>query len=948
MNVESPNARRSAAWTIAAALTIAVSAWAAGLFETLDRAFFDLQTRWLQHEVVSDVVIVEIDARSLKELGHWPLARSSHARLIESLDRGGAKRIFLDIDFSARSTPIEDARLAAALATVRATIVLPAFWQPTSNGAPSLTLSEPLTELRAHAQLGLVNLVPGTDGLVREITDPAQLPAAERPVWTLFQPAAEHRVGALQLDFRIAPSSFQRISYVDVLRGLPEHRLDGKSVFVGATALELGDIVAVPVHRALPGVVLQAIAYESARSGGFRALPVAAVILGLIPWCGLCVWLLSRRRWHSSPLAMVLLLVAGLGATVLFYATVSVAIPITPFIVAAVVVLTGSLLGSLNVEAWHSWRARLRSREQDSLLRQVVAHSSDAILTLDADGVVKSANRAAQAMLEANTHTLIGSSLMALSPQLMDTLNCSPDVAHSIKSFIDRPNGERIALEVGKAKLRWEQQEITTLTLRDITVQEGREAALRYMARHDALTKLPNRVFLAEQLEAAFLKREGSTLIALLMLDLDGFKEVNDTLGHSMGDALMSELGLRLKQFANADRHVARVGGDEFAVLWSVQGADMVEELAQQLLLLVEEPILIKGIPVSLGTSIGIATSPDHASDPESLLKHADVALYVAKRKKSRVEFYDPSADTSSPRRLEMLTLLRAAVSKGELALHFQPKVSMQTGAVTEVEALCRWNSPVFGHVSPAEFIPLAEASDVIKSLTEWTIRESLVECRVWHDAGVDLKVAVNLSARHMQDAHLPHWLRALLSETHTRPEWLELEITESAIMMDPDRAARILLALREMGVKISIDDFGTGYSSLAYLRTLAVDRLKIDRSFIAGMDKGHKEQIIVESTIKLAHGLGLQAVAEGIENESQYSILRALHCDFGQGYLIARPMPSAQLIDWYRSKFDDAQSADAEWEVPGTASLARLAVPHNRSVARALPGSPAVRVNGV
>jgi EAL domain-containing protein (putative c-di-GMP-specific phosphodiesterase class I) len=281
-------------------------------------------------------------------------------------------------------------------------------------------------------------------------------------------------------------------------------------------------------------------------------------------------------------------------------------------------------------------------------------------------------------------------------------------------------------------------------------------------------------------------------------------------------------------------------------------------------------------------------------------LKHADVALYVDKRKKSRVEFYDPSLDTSSPRRLEMLTLLRAAVAKGELTLHFQPKVTMQTGEVEEVEALCRWNSPTLGSVSPAEFIPLAEASDVIKPLTEWTIRQALLECRRWHDAGVNLKVAVNLSARHMQDAHLPGWLDGLFSTTGSRPEWLELEITESAIMMDPDRAARVLQALRDLGVTISIDDFGTGYSSLAYLRTLAVDRLKIDRSFIADLNAGHKEEVIVESTIKLAHGLGLQAVAEGIENETQYAILRALGCDFAQGYLVAKPMPVEQLMQWW------------------------------------------------
>ena len=346
--------------------------------------------------------------------------------------------------------------------------------------------------------------------------------------------------------------------------------------------------------------------------------------------------------------------------------------------------------------------------------------------------------------------------------------------------------------------------------------------------------------------------------------------------------------------------------------MWRVSNADEIGELAQQLLLIVEEPIVVKGIPVSLGTSIGIASCPAHAEDAESLLKRADVALYAAKRKHTRVEFYEPSDDTNSPRRLEMLTLLRAAVAKGELFLEYQPKISIATGEVVEVEALCRWQSPTFGRVVPGEFIALAEASDVIKPLTEWTIHRALSDCREWRSNGVELCVAVNLSARHLQDAHLPAWLEATFAATNTRPEWLELEITESAIMTDPDRASKILRALHELGVLLSIDDFGTGYSSLTYLRTLAVDRLKLDRSFISGMDGGSKDQVIVESTIQLAHGLELQVVAEGIENEQQYALLKKFGCDLGQGYWIAKPMPMNKLIEWCRTRAQSANSPES------------------------------------
>jgi diguanylate cyclase (GGDEF)-like protein/PAS domain S-box-containing protein len=914
-----------------AAFAISSGTWFAGTFATLDNAYVDLQTRWLQEEIPSEIVIVEIDARSLKELGIWPLPRSRHAELLDNLSEAGVARVFLDIDFSAPSTADEDARLESAIASARPTILLPAFWQPISQQSTGLVLSEPLPAFAAHAQLGLVNLVPGKDGLVREIPDFSDLSAELSPVWAQVSNEASRTTGALRLDYRIAPSSFRRFSYVDAVRGTIDVPLGGVTVFVGATALELGDIVAVPVHRALPGVIVQAIAAESAQS--LRSLADATptqVLMALAPWILLCGWLLRRVNWRRTPLTALALILSALAICSSLYSLADTTVPISPFVVAAIIVLTGSLLASLNIESLRAWRALLHTRDQDALLREVVENSSDAILTLDARGHVRTANPTALSILGKTERELIGFALASLAPTLVDALQRA---AARHETRLHRADGSCVVLEVTTAHLDWDDERITTVTMHDVTVQRTREAELRHLAQHDTLTGLPNRAFLAERLAAAL--NSGTTdgtiaggtiaggtiaggaiaggTIALLMLDLDGFKEVNDTLGHSMGDALLIELSARLSQFVNEHRFVARVGGDEFAVLWNAQRPEELEELAQQLLLVVEEPILIKGIPVSLGTSIGIARYPEHAKDPESLLQRADVALYVAKRKASRVEFYDPSEDTHSPRRLEMLTQLRAAVSRGELHLHYQPKVMMSSGATTEVEALCRWENPVLGSISPVEFITLAEASDVIKPLTEWTIRQALLDCRDWRHLGIDLKVAVNLSARHLQDARLPQWLDALFSSTSSQPSWLELEITESAIMADPDRASKILHALREMGLVISIDDFGTGYSSLAYLRTLAVNRLKIDRSFIMGIEESHTEQIIVESTIKLAHGLGLLAVAEGIETESQYAILRELGCDIGQGFAIGRPMPKAELLSWHRRQRGQLW-ADRNW----------------------------------
>ncbi len=908
---EAPEAQRLFASIAVCVLAFvaSVSIWLTQLLAPLDHAFIDFQTRWLQRESPSDVAIVEIDARSIKELERWPFPRGLHAEVLRNLEAAGAKSIFLDIDFSSPSTSEQDEQLAIALARASKTtqLILPAFWQPTSDGATSLLLSEPMPAFRQHVQLGLVNLMPGVDGLVREVPAFSELPAQAQPVWRVLNPDSAH--DTLQLDYRQSPRSYQRVSYVDILEQRNIEALRGKIVFVGATALELGDIVAVPVHRALPGVIVQAIAYDSAQRERLSAPSGAWMLSMILAWTVFVAGLLLLRRASRSIVVAAAAVAAGLSADVVAYAAFNVIVPVSPFIVTVLVTLLGSLLASLSVEKWLSWWALRRTREQDTLLRRIVEQSSDAILALDENHIIRTANPAARTILGGRDSVLVGRALADIAPALIALIHSS-DQEIPGEVWLDVAGSSGVAVQVSRARLEWENQQITTLTLRDVTAQRAREAELRHLAMHDALTGLPNRVSLAKRLEEALSTRAPSDVIALMMLDLDGFKEVNDTLGHSTGDYLMRELGSRLMHLATDDRHIARLGGDEFAVLWRVQNVDAIGELAQQLLLMIQEPIVIKGIPVSLGTSIGIATCPEHAQDAESLLKRADVALYSAKRRHTSVEFYEASNDTNSPRRLEMLSKLRAAVGNNELFLEYQPKVSMSSGVPVEVEALCRWQSPTFGRVAPGEFIALAEASDVIKPLTEWTIRKALTDCRSWHDEGMRLRVAVNLSARHLQDAQLPRWLETTFHETNTRPDWLELEITESAIMTDPDRASKILRALHDLGVLLSIDDFGTGYSSLAYLRNLAVNRLKLDRSFINGMNAGMKDQVIVESTIKLAHGLELEVVAEGIENEFQYHLLRKFGCDLAQGYWIARPMPVEQLFAWHGARVANARIA--------------------------------------
>jgi diguanylate cyclase (GGDEF)-like protein/PAS domain S-box-containing protein len=881
--------------------------WLTGFLSPVDRALQDGQTHWLAHRVDSNVAIVEIDARSLHELGTWPWRRERHARLLERLESLGARNLFIDIDFSAPSNhPEDDQRLARALAQSHGTVVLPAFWQSLSSEGSALILSNPLPALTAssHVRTGSVNLVPDVDGLVREIPDLS--PASSDPVvpvWRQLLPAAQHTDNApLRLDFRIAASSFQHLSYIDILDGRATPNLAGKTVFIGATAVELGDIVPVPVQHALPGVVVQAIAYETAMRAPLVSIGPGAMLAALLAWALCCAGWLIRVRWMKALRVASILVAFQLVANTLAYATGNVLFRSSPFLVTALSALVFALLRSLNIEAFRALRAGRRLRHQGAMLRQIVDTSVNGILTLDDSGNILDANRAAATILGRSLVEVIGQPCHAILPQLHADIHSLSDKVSLLRRSYDhlQPDGSSIPTEVALTRLAWEETFITCITLQDVSAQKKRERDLHYHATHDGLTGIPNRRHLTSILRGLLSGGDPDRRFAVLMLGLDGLSQVNDIFGHSTGDEVLIQLGRRLQALDTGCRCVASMGGAKFALLFTHSPDDSPTQIARQVQAVTEAPIMIRDVPISLGARFGVCLFPAHGRDAELLLQRADIALSSAKRKRTAQEVYDSSLDVGSPRRLQMLAQLRSAIAKQELSLHFQPKVHLSTGSLLEVEALCRWESLVLGNVAPAEFIPLVEASDLVRPLTEWTLREALQHCRQWRKRGHLLNVAVNLSARHLQEEGFSEWLAGLIASCEAAPGWLELEITESAIMTDTARALATLRAVRELGVTLSIDDYGTGYSSLAYLQKLAVHRLKIDRSFVAGMESSQHDRLIVKSTIDLAHQLGLEVIAEGIETQGQYALLQTMGCDVGQGYLIARPMPDELLMNWY------------------------------------------------
>jgi diguanylate cyclase (GGDEF)-like protein len=438
--------------------------------------------------------------------------------------------------------------------------------------------------------------------------------------------------------------------------------------------------------------------------------------------------------------------------------------------------------------------------------------------------------------------------------------------------------------------------------LRRVTRRLRRQVEeIEHQAMHDSLTGLPNRVLFRDRVEQALhgAKRQTGE-VAVMFLDLDRFKEVNDTLGHESGDVLLREVGQRLAHSLRAGDTVARLGGDEFAVLATgLDDADDALVVARKLRQAVEWPFTLRGLTLEVEASIGIALFPEHGADVDTLLRHADVAMYQCKEAHSGVGIYSPERDVYSPDRLKLLGELRRAIEQNELVLCYQPKISLRTSEVTGFEALVRWQHPQQGLLTPERFVPFAEHTGLIKPLTRYVMREAVRACAKWQELGLDLGVAVNLSARDLLDLHLPDEVRLLLSETRIDPGRLELEITENTILSDPARTRTILNRLKELGVRLAIDDFGSGYSSLGYLKRLPLDVLKIDKSFVMTMLADDDSAAIVRSTIDLAHNLGLEVVAEGVATEAIGGALAALRCDAAQGFYFSGPLPESEAASW-------------------------------------------------
>jgi len=469
---------------------------------------------------------------------------------------------------------------------------------------------------------------------------------------------------------------------------------------------------------------------------------------------------------------------------------------------------------------------------------------------------------------------------------------------HRLKS------GRIIDVAVSAHNTHWGADDAVLIMSQDVTERKSFENRLQHQALHDALTGLPNRTLFVDRLDQA-LRATGrdKASIAVLLMDLNDFKEINDTFGHHIGDLALQYLAGCVRGAIRESDTVARLGGDEFAFVLPGVDAASVAVVVHKLREAFEKPFESEGRRLHLSPSVGIAISADDSADASELLRRADVAMYMAKNADTHFAVYQAEDDRHGPEQAALLADLHDAVRNGELFLHFQPKVDTRTGQLVAVEALARWDHPKRGMIPPDMFIEMAERTGLIKPLTLTILDQTLQQCRLWHDAGHDVNISVNLSAQSLHDPDFDTMIADRIEYWGVSPKLLTLEITESAVMSNPDRAMGLLCRLRDLGITISIDDFGTGYSSLSYLKQLPVSEVKIDRSFVTDVLQDPNSAPIVRSIVELGHNLGLHVVAEGVEDDETMALLHGMGCDLAQGYGVCRPTPAAGLDAWLGKK---------------------------------------------
>lgn len=900
----------------------------------LDNAAYDAGLSWIEPPLREDVVIVAVDARSLQQVGRWPWSRAVLAQVVEKLTDVGARAVGIDLILSERSAtdPDGDERLAHAIAA-NGKVVLPVFPESTLRRF-EVAEALPLPLLRPGAKLGHSDLELESEGVSRSIylragkgtptyptlaiamlkaQAPAEnesLPGARNPALARAAPLSWVRDHRVMVPFVGPPGTVRQMALVDVLQNTAAGELAGKFVLIGVTAEGLRSAFITPRSEnssLMSGVEYHANVLNAALQGRLitpMAFPLH-IVLALL--CLLApVWIYPRFRFSVAGWIFVAL-VAGLLALWLVALRAGYWFAPSPALMV--------LAAGFGIWMWRRLESTARDlRVEQERARATLMSVGDGVVTLDSAWGVRYMNPASQRLIGVRLHDVLGHPLKQVlrfeDPRdvrrlddLLDRCALGRDTVRPSDPFIIGGNGmRRLALRVTASPIALDTgaEERFVIALSDVTDSLEMAQQMTHQATHDALTGLPNRILLTDRIRQSIMSAQRSgECVAVLFLDLDGFKRINDTLGHTPGDALLKAVADRLAACCRVTDTVARWGGDEFVVLMRGFSDKMsIAGPAHELQTDLRAPFQLGENEIHLSASIGIAVYPSDGEDAESLLKNADMAMYQAKRNgRNQQRFYTEQEDHWAHRHLETEAQLHRALRNGEFVVHYQPQMSLSTAEVVGFEALVRWNHPERGLLMPTQFLAIAEESDLIEAIGEHVMRIAFSQARRWEqDAVAFATLSINFSPRQFAREDLLKRIDRIIGESGISAHRIKAEVTETLIMSDSPHVMDTLRALRDRGVRLALDDFGVGYSSLNHLKRLPLDELKIDKTFTRDIARRGQDAAITEAFITLAHKMNLSVVAEGVENTAQLEILRRQRCDQVQGFYIS-PSVAAEAV---------------------------------------------------
>jgi diguanylate cyclase (GGDEF)-like protein/PAS domain S-box-containing protein len=881
-----------------------------GLDAALRHVLNDYRFRWTSRAASGDIVVVAIDPPSLQRVGVWPWPRRLHAELIQQLQQAGARDIAFDIDFSAPSDAASDAALVAALKQAGGSVVLPTFQQPARDAGNRLVthVNKPLGAFADNAWSSLVNVPVDPDGLVRRyphagLLDGQVTPSMAAVLAGRFDGSTEQFL----IDFGIQRATLPVISYIDVLRGEPNAlaRLKDKKVIVGGTALELGDRFGTPNGAVISGPVLQALAAESILQQRDLRLTSGWLTLGALA----ALFVAMMTLWRSFAAGHRVALLIGIaaiaeGAGLLLQSLAPVVLDTTLFHAAIAFYLLAIALDEIDLRTLLGLIAERR-------FQRIAMSLGDGLVCADHLQRISLWNAAAQTIFGYSAEEIVGRPFQVLLAHPEDlTLAASSEglpLMHAPRTLeVDgrRRNGEVFPLELSLSAWQGADDIQYGAVVRDVSVRKAEAARISYLAEHDTITGLPNRTTFHARVTAALRDSREDGKLAVLIVGIDEFQQINDMHGHACGDLVLKAAGERIQSVLPQECVVASLGGDEFAVaLLHHDAAERVaacERIVDAFSLALAASARHHRVKVSIGT----AAYPADGRSADELIGASHLAQRRAKADKHRsIVAFEPAFRQELEARLTLEAELTLAVDRGEFELFYQPQIRLSDSAVVGAEALIRWRHPTRGLVPPAAFIPVVNTSSISDSVAQWVLETACRQARIWEEAGKAIRVGVNLSPSQVLSGTLSATVRTALNMTRLTPALLELEVTEDIILADAEKALAMFREIQNLGVHVVFDDFGTGYASLSYLKQFPLDGLKIDRSFVSELRPGTGDAAIVSSTIELSQKLGLTVIAEGIEDAATAAWLHTMGCQEGQGYHFGRPMPAAEFEQRFLSQ---------------------------------------------